>query len=438
MQKQRWLIISHAYNMDGRAASQTITDKIPHLIAAGIEPVVISAVTGKKDSSIEHHQVLPWGPSGLRFDLRHFLQQRWGKNAAYRSVMLLVSLLLLPLIVLERLSLGLQNSWSWSFAAHHTARKLMAKRSFDAVYTTAGVYSAHLAGLWIKRATGIQWLVEIHDPMVVRTAKDDTGLTPRKTRDARLQQWLEQCICREADCIWWFTIGALEMARKRNPGLGDKGFWVTPGALPAMSDLLHVPGPHFKLCHFGSLSDSRPLAPVLQAIIDLRTQTADALSQLQVHVFGSGLDPDAAAIKSHPLLANTVIEHGRLERDPATGKSGRQRVIDQMHAADMLLLLHGEFTGCSEYIPSKLYEYQYTARPIFAITHNNAQLNAMVIEHGGYIAASGDGASIRQCLQQSYADWKSGALLQGKAKGPQVTECVNVILDNAARKRKTA
>ena len=46
--KQVWLVLSHGFNMDGRAASQTITDKIPHLLKLGIEPVVVSAITGKK------------------------------------------------------------------------------------------------------------------------------------------------------------------------------------------------------------------------------------------------------------------------------------------------------------------------------------------------------------------------------------------------------
>ena len=43
---KRWLILSHGFNMDGRAASQTITDKIPHLLGAGIQLHVLSAITG--------------------------------------------------------------------------------------------------------------------------------------------------------------------------------------------------------------------------------------------------------------------------------------------------------------------------------------------------------------------------------------------------------
>ena len=63
--KKRWLVISHAFNMDGRAASSTVTDKIPYLLQNDIELIIISAVTGLKDTRLEHYQLLPWGPSGL-------------------------------------------------------------------------------------------------------------------------------------------------------------------------------------------------------------------------------------------------------------------------------------------------------------------------------------------------------------------------------------
>ena len=46
--QKKWLILSHAFNMDGRAASQTMTDKIPSLLAAGIDIYVLSAITGSK------------------------------------------------------------------------------------------------------------------------------------------------------------------------------------------------------------------------------------------------------------------------------------------------------------------------------------------------------------------------------------------------------
>src|SRR5450759_5971212 len=98
--KRVWLVLSHGFNMDGRAASQTITDKIPHLLKQGIEPIVLSAITGKKDKVVEHHQVLPAGPVALRFDLRHYLKQRISSPYIYRIAMTVISLVLLPFILI--------------------------------------------------------------------------------------------------------------------------------------------------------------------------------------------------------------------------------------------------------------------------------------------------------------------------------------------------
>lgn len=35
---ETWLIASHAFNMNGRVASHTITDKIPQFLAFALEP----------------------------------------------------------------------------------------------------------------------------------------------------------------------------------------------------------------------------------------------------------------------------------------------------------------------------------------------------------------------------------------------------------------
>ena len=78
--KKRWLILSHAFNMDGRAASQTITDKIPYLLNAGIEPIVFSAITGIQDQRFPHYQYLAWGPAAFRFDFRHWVANKYGRG----------------------------------------------------------------------------------------------------------------------------------------------------------------------------------------------------------------------------------------------------------------------------------------------------------------------------------------------------------------------
>ena len=105
-QKKRWLILSHGFNMDGRASSQTITDKMPYFLEAGIEPTVFSAITGVKDKRFLHYQYLAWGPAAFRFDFRHWIANKYGRGFIYKLLTRMVSILLAPLIGLEKLILG--------------------------------------------------------------------------------------------------------------------------------------------------------------------------------------------------------------------------------------------------------------------------------------------------------------------------------------------
>src|SRR5512142_784806 len=149
--EHRWLILSHGFNMDGRAASQTITDKIPHLLKAGVTPVVLSAITGRKDKVVEHHQLLPAAPVALRFDLRHYFKQRISSRLMYRLTMLLVTLLLAPFIVIEKLFVRIETHWSWAITAYLAGARIIRKQKPELVYSTGGAYCAHLAGYWLSR-----------------------------------------------------------------------------------------------------------------------------------------------------------------------------------------------------------------------------------------------------------------------------------------------
>ena len=129
---RRWLILSHAFNVDGRAESLTMTDKMPHLLARGVVPTVLSSVMGTHDTRFAHRQLLPWGPAGIRFDLRHVLARRWGRrDARYRAATLLTSVLLAPFIAIERLATGLRSQWSWALPAAHLGAKLVRRGEVD-------------------------------------------------------------------------------------------------------------------------------------------------------------------------------------------------------------------------------------------------------------------------------------------------------------------
>lgn len=405
MKNKRWLILSHAFNMDGRAASQTITDKIPHLIALGVQPIVLSAVTGTKDERFPHYQLLPWGPSGLRFDFRHWFAKKYGRGFFYKLLTACLSIFLLPFIFIERLIIGLSSQSSWAIPAFIRAYLLIKQNKVDLVFSSAGAWSAHYAAWLLKKTTGIYWIAEIHDPMIIRYDSNDDGVQPRKTRDKRFLQKLEAKICKDADHIWWFTEGALAYAKHRNPTLGDKGFVVLPGAEPPSIDGEHKYSEKLHLCHFGSLANDRSLAPIIEMMATLFLKYPEAKNQIILDVYGAPLDENSKKAIADFSLENSVKSWGRLEYDAALGLSGRERVMKKMHEADVLLLLQGDYEWCAEYIPSKWYEYIWTKRPIFAITNRNEIFDGYLTSRNSYLAKTLDKDSILNTLTLIYLDW---------------------------------
>ena len=429
--------------MDGRAASQTITDKIPYFLDAGIELTVFSSITGIQDTRFVHRQFLAWGPAAFRFDFRHWFANQYGRGLAYKVVTTAVSILLAPFIVLERMLLGLSSQWSWAMPAYLHGKKLIQNKKVDLVYSTAGAWSAQLAALWLKKRTSVFWMAEIHDPLVIRSNPDDLGFGVPNNRDARFRKWLEAKICKYADVVWWFTDGALHYATLRNPNLNQPGnatgLMVIPGAEPLgnveavqlskQNIQSHAYGNHLVISHFGSLAKNRSISIILNCLPALFQRFPEARSEIKIHVYGAKIDSlTADAIRQHGF-ADVVVEHGRIEKDPITGKSGRERIAERMQASDVLLLLHGDDEWCAEYIPSKMYEYFWMGRPIWAITHRNPQMNAFLHERNAYISAANDTQSIGENLEQIWLDWQNKNLRQLRFEPIGVRQAVNTILE---------
>ena len=427
----KWLILSHGFNMDGRAASLTVTDKIPYLSDLGIDPIILSAVTGKKDNHCTHYQLLPWGPSGLFFDLRHWFRVRFGKNLAYKIMMPSLLTALLPLLALERALVRLSSQWSWAYPAACKGLRLVRQGRVDVIYSSGGAWSAHYAAWIIKKITNVQWIAEIHDPMVIRRDLNEPPLP--KHREQRFLLRLEAKICADADVIVWFTESAREHAKERHPILANKGLVIYPGsAPPGCEEALpahHVYLDTLSLCHFGSLAENRSLAPLIDALALFFKQIPAAADKIKLHVYGASLDRCSIEALHRFNRVDVVIMHGRIEYDKHLGQSGRALIFQKMRVADVLLLLHGDTAWCSEYYPSKLYDYYWTNRPIFALTHRNPNLDVTLKKRQAYVSSTLDQESILVALNQLWEDWQNKQLRQPIFEPIKVSDAVSQMVD---------
>jgi len=425
--KQRWLVLSHAFNMDGRAASQTITDKLPHLAAAGIELVVLSGVSGSQDRHFEHYQLWPAGPAGIRFEMRHVLRKQFASPFAYRLVMVLLSLPLLPFMLVEKMLRPVEGSWSWWLSAFLKGRQLARGRKFDLIYSTGGAFAAHLAGSALKKVTGVRWLAEVHDPLVM------PGSEPVSKQEL-MQAAVERIICSQADVAIWFTDQALASAKRRHPQLGDRGKMMLPGIDAPFKEMPpYMRGPKMVIGHFGSLSPTRNLTPIIDALESLVAQRPELRDKIELQLTGGPLDAVSEAALTNSKVRDLVRHLGRIEADPATGLSGREQILRRMRSADVLLLLHGTEPICAEYIPSKLYEYLWMQRPIVATVNNNSQMAGLLHEQG-HIAvetlSADTGNALFLAIMNLVQKWETTGLADNALMSPYTTRAAVIQLMN--------
>lgn len=400
---ESWLILAHCFNLDGRAASQTITDRLPFIMKNGVRPVVVSALHSIKDHRFPHYRVVSPAPSGVLFEFRYIINQTIDGVKLRHLLKAFLLLFCLPFLVIEKMIVQLDSHWSWAISGAIVGSCVMRKHKPTLIYSTAGPSSTHWAGYLLSLFTKRPWIAELHDPLVY------DGNT-RKGQRHLFDLWLERLIFRRASAIIYFSDIALKSAEKRNRRRG-KGYVLRPGANPPdFSKVRYRKRQRIHFGHFGSLAKGRNLSFLLEgfhAVLEERPSWRDILS---IDIYGGKLDPiSQRSVRKHSL-DDIVKEHGRLEYDQVTGKSGRQRVLEAMCRCDILLLIHGEGTVCQEYIPSKLYEYLLTGRPILAFVSKYSELREILQKEKHLIVDTTSKTAVRDRLANMILMWQSDEL----------------------------
>jgi len=407
---KKWLIVAHCFNMDGRAASQTITDRLPLLMERGVTPMVISAPTGKKDRRFRHYQVFSPAPSGFLFEARHVIAGKTRVVSLRRLLKALLTLPLLPFLLIEKLFINLDSHWSWFLSASILGWRVAKDDRPALVYSTAGPSSTHLAGYLIARMCGLPWLAEVHDPLIMDAQK-------RRYQRYRFHRWLETLIFKHADAVIYFTEKALASAENRT-GVSGKGHVLRPGANPPpVGTVGYEKRRQFHLGHFGSLADDRNLGDIFKSLDVLKREHPQAAKDVVLDVYGSQLDRTSKHLMDRYDVHEMVHLHGRIESDPTTGKSGRQQVIEEMHRCDVLVLMQGDSTAGEEYIPSKLYEYVLTRRPILGIVLEGSEADRLLKEGGHVAIQKGDVNAIVRALKTFLDEWENDGVADMKGRG---------------------
>jgi len=104
------------------------------------------------------------------------------------------------------------------------------------------------------------------------------------------------------------------------------------------------------------------------------------------------------------------------------GKVKRQEAVSLMYKADVLLLIQNTDDVSFETIPSKVYEYLHTGRPVLALVYRNDELRSMLEGMGHIVVQADDELAIKRGLEAYIERWKQNQLQSSPLKSPYTVE----------------
>jgi len=400
----RWLIVSYYANVDGRAASHHVDDRLAALREAGIDVTVLSSARGPRYRHEKHLRVFSLTPSAVLDELKPGLRRnklyRWPVQLLRFLTQLLIAIPAAVLLIFERVLLRRDKRWSWQFSAALRGWLWSRRNPPDLILSTGGPASAHVAGQWLARRYGVPLVCEFQDPLPFQYPPSD-----RRIHDYHIK--LEQSLARQARALVYLTDGAVDAAAQRLSAIAHTHpaaslFSITSGA-PVNSVPAKLISNNRVLAHIGTLSGTRNIDALLDALTALASNDPLLHTRFTVQLVGT-ID------KSVTQSINSFVLKEQIE---ALGRQSRQTLDSVIANADILLLVQNTGPIAKETIPSKTFEYLQTGRPILGLIDGNAQLRMILLEHGHTVYDfSEDNAVLQKQL---------GTLLYESL--PQIKEC---------------
>lgn len=270
----------------------------------------------------------------------------------------------------------------------------------DAILTTGPPHSAHLAGLWLARQSGLPWIADFRDPW---TDIDFAHQLPMTRLARRADAALEGSVLRRASAVTVVSPTWSRSLEARVPGRYEviwNGF--DPADFPPT---VSEQPDRFYITYAGNLNAARNPHALWKALAAL--DATSRMPQLKVRLIGT-VDPSALAAARELGLGEIVETHPYVPHAEA---------IREMRRSSILLLLINDVPNQMGIIPGKVYEYMATGRPVLGIGPPGGDSAAVLdATSAGRMFAYGDVDGVRTFVEEHYAAWKEGKPRSGAGR----------------------
>lgn len=285
----------------------------------------------------------------------------------------------------------------WANRARDRFMALDRQSPFDAVFTTSAPWSTHVAGLALKRRTGVPWVADFRDPWT-QNYEYRQPLKSMRPWDRRI----EAEVYRQADVVVLNTLGNYEALLR--------DFDVDPGrcvVLPNGYDDEDFAGVRVEpwrdgqihLLYLGGLRGDWFEGPFYQALAVLRERAPDLGERLQVDFVG--VERPVGAVFDSADGARSCVFHGFRPQSEVPSWLAKSH-------ATLLLLPPSELP--LGWVPQKFFLYLRAGKPVFAACPGGSVKTIGEATCGVTIAQPGDPEAMACALITFVRDLEAGRL----------------------------
>ena len=287
-------------------------------------------------------------------------------------------------------------SVTWLPTAVPAAVRLVRRERIDAVITTSPPVSMNLIGASVKRLTGIPWVADLRDSILLNADRRFERTTVRAKEKAF--ERVVGVVARRADAVVTVSEPIADEVRGFEPAGHVK---VIPNGcdFDDFAGLEYQPGDRFRLTHTGSFFGKRSPRPFLSAL------AASGLEDIVVRFAGGLRAADREWVERLDLGDHLEV----LPHVP------HRRALELQRDSEANLLLLPDAAGRGRVVPSgKIFEYLAAERPILAAVPPDGAAARLVRETGaGIVVGPDDEKGICEALLGLHARWKAGQLRNG-------------------------
>ena len=361
---------------------------LPTVLTNRVRGRQVEATAGLLDSRITVVEVASMNKSPFRVFSRLF--GLWSKTVFFEKLFFVPD----PAII-------------WAFFAYRKAIRLLRQHSYEAVMTISPPESAHLAGLWLKRRTGIRWVANFED---LWSSKRHVFNPPTRIHEHLLRK-MEARIYNQCDGLIANTPANKEIYVRDFGVTQEKITVVTLGfdkeeSIRALSLARSAEKVAFTVGYMGSFDkDGFPFQESLRIIGRLRKNHPK--SNVHLELCGSFSRAGKKFVETAGF-ANAVRYHGVLPHE---------RALVQIAPCDILLVLLYETAYSPAIVPHKLYHYLGLGKPILALGPESGEMFRILSE-------TNTGAVFSLARQDAAYQWLEAKWLEKLSSG-RAAHCPN-------------